>query len=58
MDPPVIHGDLKAVRVYYIHDTHGLIPYQEKVLIGEEGQPLITDFALAKARCVNCVRNY
>lgn len=29
------------------------MPYQEKVLIGEEGQPLITDFALAKARYVN-----
>jgi hypothetical protein len=29
------------------------MPYQEKVLIGEEGQPLITDFALAKARYPN-----
>ncbi|KAF8351809.1 kinase-like domain-containing protein [Amanita rubescens] len=33
MDPPIIHGNLRA----------------ENVLIGDEGQPLITDFALAKA---------
>ncbi|KAF8736279.1 hypothetical protein AX14_000540 [Amanita brunnescens Koide BX004] len=32
MDPPIIHGNLRA----------------EKILIGKEGQPLITDFALAK----------
>ncbi|KAF8736321.1 hypothetical protein AX14_000497 [Amanita brunnescens Koide BX004] len=32
MDPPIIHGNLRA----------------ENVLIGEQGQPLITDFALAK----------
>lgn len=29
------------------------MPFQEKVLIGEEGQPLITDFALAKVRYAN-----
>ncbi|KAF8636240.1 hypothetical protein AX17_003725 [Amanita inopinata Kibby_2008] len=32
MDPPIIHGELKA----------------EKILIGDQGQPLITDFGLAK----------
>ncbi|KAK2465787.1 hypothetical protein APHAL10511_002331 [Amanita phalloides] len=32
MDPPIIHGDLKA----------------DKVFIGDQGQPLLTDFALAK----------
>ncbi|KAF8331191.1 kinase-like domain-containing protein [Amanita rubescens] len=32
MDPPIIHGNFRA----------------EKVFIGDEGQPLISDFALAK----------
>ena len=27
--------------------------YKENVLIGDEGRPLITDFALAKVRYVN-----
>ncbi len=30
-----------------------LTSYQENVLIGDEGQPLITDFALAKVCTVN-----
>ncbi|KAF8633770.1 hypothetical protein AX15_001276 [Amanita polypyramis BW_CC] len=32
MDPPIIHGELRA----------------EKILIGDKGQPLLTDFALAQ----------
>ncbi len=53
MKPPVIHGNMRGVGLLLIitlayRITH--IFYKEKVLIGNAGQPLITDFALAKAR--------
>ena len=55
MDPPIIHGELRAVRIFPHNrqeSEYSTFP-KEKVLIGNEGQPLLTDFALAKARFVS-----
>ncbi len=56
MVPPVVHSNLRAVCDLYfgiIIKNANVFLYKENVLIGDKGQPLISDFALAKVHNID-----
>jgi serine/threonine protein kinase len=48
MDPPVVHGDIKAVCSLGHILLKSLIDEQENILINALGRPLLADFGLSR----------